>query len=147
MVNAICVSPYILQSAAGWVRIRMITGLFQVAVFIVAAPIFLPKYGMIAGAVLWITINLCYFMIEAPIVHRRYLKGELAYWWIRDTLLPGSVVLALFLLAKLAVPVFESPLVETLKLALLVVLAATISLCIMPELRKMAVRKISSLIR
>jgi len=145
MVNAICVSPYILQSAAGWVRTRMIISLFQVAVFIIAAPFLLSEYGMVAGAVLWIAINLCYFLIEVPIVHRRYLKGELAYWWIRDTLLPGTIVLSLFVLAKIAAPVFENLLLETLKLALLVMLTAIISLGVMPELRKMTTKKFSSL--
>ena len=145
MINCVSAAPYLLQMAAGWVRLKLAMNFTQVIIFVLLVPFVLPKYGMIGGALLRTGLTVPYFLIEAPIVHRYYLKGELLRWWFRDTFLPGGLALGLFLLAKYTVPRFESPLWETLKLAVLASLVAIILLSVMPQARTSALNKIGGL--
>ena len=147
IINCISAAPYMLQMAAGWVRLKLALNVTQAIIFVLLVPFVLPKYGMIGGALLWTGLTVPCFLIEAPIVHRFYLKGELLRWWFRDTLLPGGLALGLFFLAKYTVPRFESPLMETLKLAVLASLVGITLLSVMPQARKMVVDKISELKR
>lgn len=145
MLNAIAAGPYLVQMAAGWVRFKLMLNISQMIIFVLLVPFVLPKYGMVAGAILWIAINLTYILIEAPIVHRRYLKGELSAWWLRDTALPGALAAALFLLAKYYLPSFESALWETLKLAALAGLVGLVLLSVLPLAREMTLEKLTNL--
>ena len=97
MLNGVMSMPFMLQMAAGWVRLSLVQNLVALAVVLPALVLLVPRYGVIVGAFLWLGLNLGYLLLAVPIMHRRLLRTELWRWWLRDTLGPAMVAAALFL--------------------------------------------------
>jgi O-antigen/teichoic acid export membrane protein len=109
ILNAAVTPPSFLQLAAGWTRLLVLKSWLSLPLYIGLLAYSIPKFGPVAGAWCWIILNLAYYLIEVPLVHRRLLKSELFAWWIIDTLLPTIVVMALFRLSTYLVPLSPVP--------------------------------------
>ena len=96
LFNVVAVLPFILQLAAGRTRLAVVMNVVAVLVIVPVLWIGVPRLGPIVGAWCWFAVNLAYYLLYAPLVHRRLLRGEIAGWWLRDTLFPGAIAAAFF---------------------------------------------------
>lgn len=104
LFNTLMMVPYFLQIASGWVRLSIYKNVFLLFLFIPALILGVPKYGAIVGGWCWLVINISYYLIEVPIMHRRLLKNEMWSWWIGDTFIPGLITFIVFYAAYYFVP-------------------------------------------
>ena len=92
LLNTLMTPSYFLQIANGWTSLIVTMNFIALAVILPALVIAVPRYGPIAAAVCLIGINLPYYVIMVPYMHRRLLPDDLWAWCGRDTLLPIAVV-------------------------------------------------------
>jgi O-antigen/teichoic acid export membrane protein len=102
LLNTVMLLPFCLQMAAGWTRLSVLKNALAIAVVVPVLSWGVPRLGPVLGTWCWFALNLSYYTLEAPLMHRRLLRGELASWWLRDTLLPAGIALAVFWLAAVA---------------------------------------------
>ena len=100
-LNALMNIPYMLQLAYGRTRLTLYCNLVGVSVLVPALIIFTPRYGPIAAAVAWLTLNAGYITIEMMLVHRRILRGELGRWYGNDVAKPAIATFITVLTARL----------------------------------------------
>jgi len=96
--------PFALQLACGWTKLSFYKNLIAVAVLIPLLFWLATTYGAIGAAIVWIVLNLGYFLLEIPIMHSRFLKGEMWRWYIRDVGEPVLIVLAVMVISRLLFP-------------------------------------------
>ena len=96
LLNGFVIPCYLMQLAAGWTRLSIITNIVTVCVFIPAVLLSVRHFGMVAGAVCWVLVNLGYMAVQVPLAHRRILRGEFSAWLGRDVLLPSCLAAAVF---------------------------------------------------
>lgn len=101
MVNGFMQLPYYLQVAHGWTSLALRMNIAAVIVLIPALLWLVPIWGGAAAAAIWLTLNLCYLTISAPIMFHWIQKGELWRWYLRDLAMPASAAAAVLLLARL----------------------------------------------
>jgi O-antigen/teichoic acid export membrane protein len=97
LLNGFVMPCYLMQLAAGWTRLSIITNIVTVCLFIPAVLISVRHFGMVAGAACWVLVNLGYVFVQVPLAHRRILRGEFQAWLARDVLLPAAISAAIFL--------------------------------------------------
>lgn len=102
LVNVIMMLPLTLQLAHGWSTLSAWKNLVAVPVFIGVTWWGIRGWGPIAGACAWLFLNLGYYLIETPLMHRRLLTSSLWRWWIADTALPCAGGLAVYWVADSA---------------------------------------------
>jgi O-antigen/teichoic acid export membrane protein len=99
--NAVVSLPYMLQLASGWTSLSFIKNVIATILLLPALVVLIPRFGPIAGACSWFALNLGYYLIEVPIMHRRLLKEFMWRWYAVDTGLALLVAGGLFGLARL----------------------------------------------
>lgn len=87
-LNALMWMPYNLQLAHGWTQLTVIINSVAVAVFIPALIVFVPAYGAISAAWIWVGLNAGYFVFTIHCVHRRLLIREKWRWYVQDVACP-----------------------------------------------------------
>ena len=100
-LNGLMTLPYALQLAHGETRLPVMANLIGLALglpFCVAA---VQAAGMTGAAMLWPLVNLAFFLVLAPMVHRRKFGGGGWHWYTRDILPATLAALAVALAAKL----------------------------------------------
>jgi O-antigen/teichoic acid export membrane protein len=121
MLNGIMHTPFNLQLAHGWTRLTININFFSLVVFIPAIYFGVSKFGAIAAAVAWATLNLGYLVVTVPLMHRALLAGEKWTWYVSDVGVPLSATLAVVLIlhALLPEPNIHDPLksIEAITLA------------------------------
>lgn len=100
LLNVIMMLPFNMQLAHGWSSLSARKNLIAAPVFLVLLWYLTPRWGPITGAWLWLALNLGYFLIEVPLMHRKIMKDVLWPWWIRDTTLPCLSGLLVFWVAS-----------------------------------------------
>lgn len=85
--------PYYLQIAHGWWRLISRTNLVLLLSIIPLNILMAKSYGGPGAAAVWVLLNVCY-MATAPVMHRRFLTGQLGRWLVADMGLPlaGALV-------------------------------------------------------
>lgn len=94
LLNALMVLPYFAMLAYGWTRLALVSNFVAVMLLVPAILILVPRFGMEVAAIVWVFLNLGYVVIQAPLMHRNILKGELRSWYARDIGLPFFVAFA-----------------------------------------------------
>jgi O-antigen/teichoic acid export membrane protein len=135
LFNTLMTPPYFLQIASGWTRLSVVKNIIAVAAVLPVLFIFVPRYGPIAAAVVWIAINVGYYLFEVPLMHRRLLRRELWRWWIIDTLLPTIVVTLIYAVAAVMLPPEISRLPGVLLAFVMAAVAWLVLLMAWPALR------------
>lgn len=108
--NGLMNIPYALQLANGWTRLAV--GM-NAACLLLGIPFCLwavPRFGISGAACVWLLANLASVVIAIPLIHRRLLRGEMARWYLHDTLPP----LLCALIATLVLRTLLPPLPRTL---------------------------------
>lgn len=103
-LNATMTVPFALQLSCGWTKLSFYKNLIAV-IFLIPLLLWLASaYGAIGAAIVWIVLNSGYFLFEIPIMHSRFLKGEMWRWYIRDVGEPVLIALAVIGCSRLLFP-------------------------------------------
>lgn len=97
LFNTLVTPAYLLQIAAGWTRLTVVTNVVAVGLAVPFLIATVPAYGPLAAVACWAALNVGYYLFSVPRMHRRLLPGELWAWWSRDTGLPMLMVGAFYL--------------------------------------------------
>lgn len=100
LLNVIMMLPFNMQLAHGWSSLSARKNLVAAPLFLMLLWYLTPEWGPITGAWLWLALNLGYFLIEVPLMHRKILKDVLWPWWTQDTTLPCILGLLVFWIAS-----------------------------------------------
>ncbi|MHB1273868.1 MAG: lipopolysaccharide biosynthesis protein [Rhodanobacter sp.] len=96
--------PYALQLAHGWTRLTVGTNLVALVLGIPFCIWAVAHHGIVGAAYLWLAINVGFVAVGIPLMHRRFLRGEMARWYIRDILPPAITAAAVALVAGWLLP-------------------------------------------
>ena len=88
LLNGMMQLPYFTMIAHGWTRLSLLSNVVAVAVLVPLLLVVVPAYGGRGAALVWIVLNSGYLLVQAPLMHRRILPGELARWYGADLGLP-----------------------------------------------------------
>lgn len=99
-INALLWVPYQLQIAMSWMKLSLVTNFFSILLIIPLYIIFLPKYGILAAAYIWIGLNLFYFIFSVNIMFNKILSKERPSWYFFDILLPSAYMFIILVLLK-----------------------------------------------
>lgn len=145
LLNGLMNAPYALQLAYGQTRYAVVSNFLGAVLLVPSLIIFINLFGTIAAPVIWILLNLGYFSITVPIMHKKLLKNEMHKWYWTDTLLPSIyTIIPLYLLYVITPkPALDKPLLSLFVIAASIVLSYSIVLSATGTGRKV----IQSLIR
>ena len=93
-INGLVGVPYDVQIAHGSTRLGVYKNAIGVVLLVPATYFLSKRYALPGAAIAWLLLNIGYLLIEMPIVHRRFLRGEGYRWLVQDSLLPTSAALA-----------------------------------------------------
>ncbi len=98
-LNGLMNLPYALQLAHGWTRLSIGANLVALILGIPFCIWAVGNYGIIGAAFLWLAINLGFVVIAIPLMHRRFMRGEMGKWYLQDILPPfvSAAVAGVFL--------------------------------------------------
>jgi O-antigen/teichoic acid export membrane protein len=94
-LNGLMHVPYMAQLAHGWSRLTVIVNTIAAIIIIPAFLIFVPRYGVMAAAWIWVAINAGYILFEVPAMHIKILRREEWKWYTVDVL--GPLVIGLLI--------------------------------------------------
>ncbi len=95
LLNGLMNVPYTAQLAHGWPGLAVRTNIVAVLALVPAILWAVPRYGAIAAAWVWVTLNLGLLLIAIPAMHRHLFKGQMARWYREAVLMPlGAGMLA-----------------------------------------------------
>lgn len=89
LLNGLMNAPYALQLAYGRTSYAALSNFIGVILLVPSLIIFIHIFGTIAAPIIWILLNLGYFVITVPIMHKKLLKNEMYKWYWNDTILPS----------------------------------------------------------
>jgi O-antigen/teichoic acid export membrane protein len=104
VLNGLMWIPYHMQLAHGWTTLAIKSNIVAVAVLIPAILWFVPKYGGIGAAWIWVALNAGYVTISIHFMHRRILRAEKWRWYRADVLIPMTAAAGTALLCRWALP-------------------------------------------
>lgn len=130
MFNGLMNGPYALQLAFGKTHIAVWANLISVIVLIPLLLIAVNLYGAVAAPLIWVLLNVSYFLLIVPVMHKTILVKDMWDWYWKDTVLPMlsalMVVIIVFLIAPK--PSLNKPLMSVLILVSSVVLSLLASI-------------------
>ena len=105
-VLALSAMPYLLQFAAGKMRLHVIGGALITVLLIPALIWGTSRYGATGAAYAWLASNLAYLLLWVPLIHRRFMPGQHMQWLAADIcLIAAPPMLAAYMLhAAVALP-------------------------------------------
>lgn len=103
-LNALMFMPYLLQVASGWTRLAFLKNVVAVVVLVPLLTWGVSRYGAVAGAAAWIALNLCYVLIEVPLMHRRLLARDMWSWYRLALAVPLVAVLGVASISRALLP-------------------------------------------
>lgn len=107
-LNSLMWMPYQSQLATGWTRLSLVINLLAVGILVPLILHFVPEYGAVAAAWIWVLLNAGYILVVAQLMHRRILRGEKARWYLADLITPVlGALLALSVIKYLVFPGME----------------------------------------
>jgi len=117
-VFIIAAFAYYLQNAFGDLRLHLRGNVVAFVIFVPSLLGLAFTHGASGAAFAWFAVNLLYFIIWIPVVHRKFLPGFHGGWLVKDVLMPAGVVLAACYLVWCCVPVVDSRPLEAMRLCL-----------------------------
>jgi O-antigen/teichoic acid export membrane protein len=83
-IHCLMFIPYALQLAHGWTRLTLTINSVSVLFLVPLTIFFATRYGAVGGASVWVILNLGYFLLAPPLMHRRLLPAERWRWYFED---------------------------------------------------------------
>ena len=93
-LNGLMYLPHALQVASGWTRIGVQVNAVSVVVLLPCIYFGVSAFGPFAAAVIWIVLNVGYFVLVIPLMHRKLLPTEMRRWYSQDVFAPFLAALA-----------------------------------------------------
>jgi O-antigen/teichoic acid export membrane protein len=112
LVNALMGIPYQMQLAHGWTALTIKINVIAVIVLVPAIFFFVPLYGAIGAAWIWLLLNVGYLVGDIYFMHRRLLPTEKWRWYGQDVAMPLLAATVTAILCRYAMPVQPSKLIE-----------------------------------
>lgn len=135
-LNGLMNIPYAMQLAHGWTRLAMglnaVSLLFGIPLCIWAV----RHYGITGATLPWLFANLTFIVIGVPLMHCRLLRGEMAAWYLRDTLPPILVALAVALALDGLLPAIPRTISGLVQLGFVSAATLALSALASPNIRK-----------
>ena len=103
-LNGLMNIPYALQLAHAWTRLALGLNILSLALIIPLCLWIVPRHGMVGAAMLWLVPNLISVVVGIPLMHRRFLPGEMSNWYLRDSFPPFAVAMVVAMLAATVLP-------------------------------------------
>jgi O-antigen/teichoic acid export membrane protein len=88
MCNGFVNVPYILQLSYGWTSLTIRINAIAVAIIVPAILFFVPRYGAISAAWIWVILNLGYLFIGPNFMYRHIMQKEKLKWFNAAIFLP-----------------------------------------------------------
>lgn len=133
--NIMMITPYILQMAAGT---TMLIATFNAMAFVLMMPLLIfgvSSFGMVAGAIAWLTLNISYVVVMVPLMHRNLLPAEKWQWWIGDTMAPTALALLVFACSRALAPPDQGMLAGVAHAAATLIVVVGLLAVILPRVR------------
>lgn len=122
--------------AAGWPVLSALVLTVLAAAILPALFVFVPRFGAVAAATIWVMATAAYLLAVVPVTHRRLLGGSLLQWGAWSVLVPIAIASSIFAAARWFIPVDSA--IST-KIALIGFAWTFATLCIavvLPETRQ-----------
>ncbi len=103
-INGMMYMPYALQLAYGWTKLAIYSNTIAIIVLIPTLVFAVHWFGAVGAACIWIILNVCIVAINVPIIHKKFLRGELKRWIVEDIGLPSSTALIVATFSWLIMP-------------------------------------------
>lgn len=104
-LNGLLWLPYQLRLAHGWTGFTLVSNAFAVTLLVPMILWIVPSHGAIGAAWIWVFLNISYFVITIPLMHRRLLPREKVRWYVADVLLPAGAAFGVMLLTRILTPI------------------------------------------
>lgn len=138
--NCLMWIPYWYMLAKGITRFTIYQNMIAAVILVPLLFWWVGKYGALGASFVWLTVNAGYVLLTIPVFHSLYLKGELKYWYTKDTLYPLLIVSLLAGIFKY-LQIQYLPEIKLIQLAALLITAGFCYILLMPELRKFLIGK------
>lgn len=142
LLNALMWIPYYLQLAHGWTRLMMIVNTVAVAVLVPAILVFVPRYGPLAAAWVWFTLNAGYVLVVIALMHRRLLPTEMGRWYREDVAVPLALAMLVAWLCRLVAPAHLPRIVQAVVLCAIGGIVVSVAGLAAPRVRALALRQL-----
>ena len=110
--NALMNLPFLIQLSYGYSSFAAKVNFIELIILIPGLYFIVPKYGVMAAALIWLLINASYILVVLHVMHRFILKAEKFNWYFNDFLYPTIPVLLTMIFFKQILPNSENRLVE-----------------------------------
>jgi len=98
-------SAYNAQLAKGWTKISIVMVLVSIPFVVSSMLIFIPKYGIVASAVVYLMMHaLIYVSIFPQFMFKKILINQGIKWYINDLLIPFVSMLSAMVLMYITIP-------------------------------------------
>ncbi len=136
VINSLLVIPYFLLLAHGETKFTFYQNLISAIILVPLLFWWVHLYGAIGGTLVWLSVNTGCLIVSIPLIHKRFLKGELWAWYIKDNLVP--LLPPLIIIAALKVVLYNY--VDHFKMNVIILFLLSFfvlasSLLFMPEFR------------
>lgn len=89
-LNGLMWMPYQCQLANGWTSLGLKVNIAAVCILVPSIILFVPHFGAISAAWLWVALNVGYVLIPLHYMHKRLLPNEKYRWFVEDTFKPSA---------------------------------------------------------
>ena len=144
-LNGLMTLPYALQLAHGWTRLTAGANLVALILGIPFCIWAVGHYGIIGAACLWFGINLGFVAISIPLMHRRFMRGEMGKWYLQDMLPPFIAATTVGMFMRWMIPALSRNLEGILELILISSLTLCTAAISSPAMRSMARQKLMTI--
>lgn len=136
-VNGLLSIPYATLIAYGWTRVVVIMNIVAVIVLIPGVFHLATRFGPRGAASAWLGYNLAISIVLPTFLHTRFLRGELARWYLRDVGAPLLVAASIGIICRYLVPSGDSGIVSlVLRLAPVAFLMQIAATLMVPDIRR-----------
>jgi O-antigen/teichoic acid export membrane protein len=142
LLNALMWVPYHLQLAHGWTRLMVVVNSIAVAVLVPAVLVLVPRFGALAAAWVWVTLNAMYVLVVISAMHRRLLPEEKLRWYRDAVALPLGLALVAAWLFRLVLPDHLPRIAELLVLGAIGMVVLTIAAFAAGQVRVLVLRQL-----
>lgn len=141
-LNGLMNLPYALQLAHGWTRLTAGANLVALILGIPFCIWAVGHYGIVGAAYLWFGINLGFVAVGVPLMHRRFMRGEMAKWYLQDMLPPFASAAVAGAFLRWLIPVLPRSPQGILELALICGITLSAAAVASPAVRSMVRQKL-----
>jgi O-antigen/teichoic acid export membrane protein len=143
---ALQVIPYNLALAYGWTRLNLYLGMASMVIIIPLLIILVGMLGLTGAGMSWMALNVLVIPPYIHYLHKRFLKGEVRRWYLKDIGLPLLAALPVVLIGRWLFPQFHSRPAIFITIGLVGSTAILAAFLAVPELRREIIRKTGRLL-